>query len=379
MKIKPILYSLGLAALAACTSGQPMSQGTAQPVGAEEPNAHGLYYYLPTTSLQIEITAEKRIRKAGPFYRFSQRYLNITDVITEDTEEWVLVDAKVKTVGIPDKSRLFRVNTTGFPSMAALTLSEEAVLLGLNLSPQRQFSRGAEQPYESDSPMGPKYSRGHGNAFNKEPLTLAEINFNDVPMSEEQLIKSSTTAMAEEVAKEIYRIREIRTEIISGDLQVSGDVKVLLEEMDKLEKAYLSLFVGKEIKGRVTKVFDYYPGPERSINTVLIRFSDKKGFLDKMDVSGTPVYLEVEVLDGNNTDYVALETPKSENNRGLTYINPAKARVRVIDRTVQLLSEEVFLAQYGQLLRLAADLTDGPGVGVELDPATGALRRIFTK
>lgn len=378
MKIKPILFSLGLAALAACTSGRPLSQGTAQPVGSEEPNAHGLYYYLPTTSLQIEITAEKRIRKAGPFYRFSQRYLNITDVKTEDSEEWSLVDAKVRTVGQPDKSRLFKVNTVGFPSMAALTLSKEGVLLGLNLPPHRQFSRDAEHPFGFEPSMGWGHPRGDGKAT-KEALTLAEVNFNDVPMSEEQLIKSSTTAMAEEVAKEIYRLREIRTEIISGELQVSGDVKVLLEEMDRLEKAYLSLFVGKEIRERVTRVIDYYPGPERSINTVLIRFSDKKGFLDKMDVSGTPVYLEVEVLDGNNTDYVALETPKSENTRGLTYINPAKARVRVIDRTVQMLSEEVFLAQYGQLLRLPADLIDGPGVGVELDPATGALRRIFNK
>jgi hypothetical protein len=121
------------------------------------------------------------------------------------------------------------------------------------------------------------------------------------------------------------------------------------------------------------------PGPEKSVNTVLLRFSSQKGFLDQMDVSGTPVYIEVEVGEVPDQNFIALENDKSLNRGGLAYNVPARAQVKIIDRTLLLNSGEVFLAQFGQLLRLPANLLDAPNVGVELEPATGALKRIFYK
>ena len=354
-----LLAAILMIALAGCSSNQSISTGSVVPVASELPNAHGLYYYLPKTALQIELIAEKRVQKAGPFYRYAQRYLNISDVITEDKDEWVIVDAQVTTVGEPDKSKLFRVNSSGFPSMAALNLTEEGVLLGVNLPPKK----------EASALESPKVST--------KPVSLADVNFNDAPLTEEQLIKSSTLAMAEELAKEIYHLREIRNEILKGEMETGANMKELLAEMDRVEKAYLSLFTGKTVTERVSAFYHFLPEPEKSINTVLLRFSDRNGFLDKMDVSGTPIYIEVEVAQTDSNNYVALENDKSPNRRGLVYNNPAKANVRIIDRTLLLRSQEVLLGQHGQVLRLPADLTDAPGVGVELDPATGALKRVF--
>ncbi|GAO31575.1 DUF4831 family protein [Geofilum rubicundum] len=353
---------MGLLVLAGCTANQSLSTGSVEPVGADAPTGHGLHYYLPKTAIQVEMIAEKRIQKVGPFYRFAQRFLNISDVITEDKEEWQIVGAKIHTVGVPDKAKLFRVNTSGAPSMAALNLTPEGVLKGLNWS-------GSTHSAEKTTPL-----------MQEKVIEKDDVNFRDAPLTEEQLIKSSTAAMAEEVAKEIYHLREMRHAVISGEVTVGGSLEAALDEMARLEEAYLALFTGKVKTQRVSRFYDYVPGPEKSINTVLLRFSAQNGFLDHMDVSGTPVYLEVEVGEElPSEDFLALEDEKSPNRRGLAYNVPALARVKIIDRTLLLNSGEVYLAQYGQLLRLPANLLDAPNVGVELDPATGALKRIFYK
>jgi hypothetical protein len=305
--------------------------------------------------------AEKRIQKTGPFYRYAQRFLNISDVITEDMEEWQIVGARIHTIGVPDRGKLFRVVTTGTPSVAALNISSEGVLQGLNGSDAT--------PYAPEVPVLDQESI----------IEAADVDFRDAPLTEEQLIKSSTAAMAEEVAKEIYRLREMRIDIVSGDVPVGGSIEPVLAEMARLEQAYLALFTGKVVTQRVSQYYAYVPGPEKSVNTVLLRFSAQNGFLDKMDVSGTPVYLEVEVGEVPDQNYIALEDDKSPNRRGLAYNVPARAHVKIVDRTLLLSSQEVFLAQYGQLLRLPASLLDAPNVGVELEPATGALKRIFYK
>ncbi len=355
------LIIIGLLALAGCSSNQSLSTGSIEHVSADAPSGHGLYYYLPKTAIQVEMMAEKRIQKAGPFYRFAQRFLNISDVITEDKEEWLIVGAQIRTIGVPDRGKLFRVNSSGAPSMAALNLTNEGVLQGLNWSGGADLSQKA-------------------TILDQEKvIEAADVDFSDAPLTEEQLIKSSTAAMAEEVAKEIYHLREMRNAIVNGEVSVGSSVETVLAEMARLEQAYLALFIGKVETQRVSRYYDYVPGLEKSVNMVLLRFSSQSGFLDRMNVSGTPVYLELEVGEVPDQNFIALEDDKSPNRRGLAYNVPALGHVKIIDRTLLLSSEEVFLAQFGQLLRLPANLLDGPNVGVELEPATGALKRIFYK
>jgi len=359
--INRIYIIIGLIFLVGCSSKQNLSTAKVEPVNSEAPTGHGLYYYLPKTAIQVEVIAEKRVQKAGPFYRFAQRFLNISDVITENKVEWQIIGAQVSTTGVRDSEKLFRVVSSGTPSMAALNLTKQGVLSGINC---KSTNDDLLEKVTTDE---------------DEIIEASDINFNDVPLTQEQLIKSSTAAMAEEVAQEIYNLRDMRKDIISGEVSVGDSPEVVLAEMDKLEQAYMSLFTGRVQTQRVSRLYTYLADSEKSVNTVLLRFSSEKGFLDKMDVSGTPVYFEMEVGEVANQDFISLEDVKSSDNRGLAYNVPAPAQVRIVDRTLLLIKKEVALAQYGQLLRLPADLLDQSNVGIELDEATGALKRVFYK
>lgn len=362
MRAFVIIFSFFLS-LSACSSGQKVThRGVVKQTAATTPSHHGLWYYLPKTVVQVEMVAEKRVYKAGPFYRFSQRFLNISDVVTQDKEEWVLVDAKISTFGKADQARLFSVTTSGQPALAALNLSQEGVLLSVN---HLSNYRGSI----ADAKFADKF------------ISLGSVNFNDTPYSEEQLIKTSTTAMAEEVAKEIYRLRALRKDLLQGDLDLLPPDGIAYEkalaDIDRLEKAYLQLFVGKKEVQRVSKFYDFTPEQSATLESVLLRFSDLNGFLDGKDVSGTPVYIEIEIKNGEGQNLVEVEEVKDKSNRGLIYCQPASAVVKIIDRTLLLSSKEVGLAQFGQLLRLPADLLDSQKVGVVMNPSTGAIEQIL--
>lgn len=362
MRAFVIILTLFLS-LSACSTGQKVvHSGVVKQTNTTTPSHHGLWYYLPKTVVQVEMVAEKRVYKAGPFYRFSQRFLNISDVVTQDKEEWVLVDAKISTFGKADYTRLFSVSTSGQPALAAINTSQDGVLLSIN-HPSNYISPNSDAKSLDDF------------------ISLESVNFNETPFSEEQLIKTSNTAMAEEVAKEIYRLRALRKDLLQGDLDLLPPDGIAYEkalaDIDRLEKSYLQLFVGKKEVQRVSRFYDFTPDESSSLESVLLRFSDRNGFLDGQDVSGTPVYIEVEIKNGEKQNFVKSEDVKDKSNRGLVYCQPATAEVKIIDRTLLLSSQEVSLAQFGQLLRMPADLLDSQKVGVVLNPSTGAIEKIL--
>ncbi len=362
---KNIFIITVLLTLISCSSNKEIvNKGVVKKSQERVPTESGLWYYLPKTVVEVEVTAEKIIHKVGPFYRFSQRFLNLSDVVSENKETWVISDAKITTYGIPDKEKLFSINTTGLPSLAAISLDENGVLRSVNL---HQRGKRKEDIKE----------------FVKPIKSIEEINFDDVPYTEEQLIKTSTAAMAEEVAKEIYRLRALRKDILEGEIDnLPPDgyaYEQTLAEIKRQEQAYLELFTGKKIVQKQTKVFKYIPEKDYYYNDVLFRFSEKSGFLRENDVSGTPVYIEFEVLEGVNEDLVSQENEKDASNRGLIYCQPGVANVKIIDRTVQLIEKDVNIAQFGKILRMPADILENKDAGVILDGSTGAVKNVVIK
>ncbi len=362
--MKNIIFVFTALFLFACNVQQPVFKATIDQTGPGAAATEGIYYYLPKTAIRVEVTAEKTIEKAGPFYRYSQRYLNLSDVITEDREEWRIGTARINTTGVPHPERRFRINAEGTPSAAAVSLTPNGILRGLNLFMQPAFEPEAE------------------TSVSHLPPDSETLNFDDVPFTEEQLLKTSTAAMAEEVAKEIYRLRQSRSRILESDAQLlppdEGAYQSVLNQLDELEKKFLSLFKGKKVTHKITRTYFFIPDTLNQGNQVLFRFSAQNGFLEPLDVSGTPVYIDLK-SEGALPQTLSLQaTDKNDPERGLVYCTPATARVRIIDRTLLLTEREVQLGQFGALRRMPSSMLNTPGTIVVIDPATGGLLQVLT-
>lgn len=362
--MKKLLIALIPLSLLACTTQLPVTEARVDRAAPGATSLEGIYYFLPKTAIRVEVTADKIIEKTGPFYRYSQRYLNLSEVITEDSEAWQIRSASITTAGIPDAERRFRITAQGAPAAAAVSLTPDGILKGLNLFMDLPF----QAPFHSD--------------FSPSTASSRAVTFDDVPYTEEQLQKTSTAAMAEEVAKEIYRLRNNRTRIVESEAQLlppdEGAYHIVLQELEKQENKFLSLFKGKRETQTITKTFTFIPDTLKEGNQVLFRFSAQNGFLEPLDVSGTPVYIDINADDKSTDEKIITPGEKEEMPRGLVYCIPSAAKVKVIDRTVLLAESRVQLAQFGKLHRLPASLVNNPSTIVVADPATGGIMKIMT-
>jgi hypothetical protein len=265
---------------------------------------------------------------------------------------------------------MFQVTIDGVPSGAAVNLTPEGILKGINMP-----NNTHPQPNTGEHTQTV-------TTFEEISTSPDDLTFDETPFTEEQLIKTSGAATAEEVAAEIYRLRDARRRLLDSDMQTlppdDGAYKRILQGLDKMEKEYLSLFRGKQETITVSKTFTFFPDLGAPNNQVLFRFSSQKGFTDTSDMSGTPVYIEVqfdkEAIENNPTIPERTEEERS----GMIYCRPVKATVKVIDRTLLLNEKEFQIAQFGSLHQLPPSLLDNPNTSIQLDPVTGALIEIKT-
>jgi len=330
------------------------------------PTAQSLTYMLPKTTILVEIESEKVVKKTGPYFRYSQRYLNLTDVITEDSEEWVIKSINIKTKGTPNEEQRYSIISSGITSALNVNLTHKGILKGINLDE-----------------MQPK----HGLDYEKsdsEIVDLEDVNFDDIALHDELLFKTSTAAMAQEAANMIYKIRNNRIDLLSGDLEnlpPDGEAyQSVLKELNKMEHDFVSLFAGKTVTSTRKQVFEITPDPLSSYsNHVLCRFSTQKGVVDAMDITGTPIYFKLEALAFKKLENKQSETPKNGAANGLFYCIPAPAKVTILDKNKEVISENIDLAQYGQVISMLADILKQDNVQIKFCPKTGALISIGKK
>ncbi|WP_439185239.1 DUF4831 family protein [Carboxylicivirga taeanensis] len=363
-----LLLSIGVAAVfSSCAVQQTVpSKVDVQDVTTMS-NAAGnvLLYSLPTTVVRVNVEVEKTISRVGPFYRYSQKMLNISDVVTENKEEWRIKSINIETYGKPNPDRQYAISFTGQCAAPFVNLTPSGILAGIN----NESSVSASYLKDFTQPVIP---------------TINDVNFNDVPMIEKQMVKTSTAAMAEETANYIYKIRKRRFKILASDYeQLPPDgqsYEVMVRELNKLEKQHMELFVGKTETFTITKSFDIVPDKMSTSNDVLFRFSTVKGIVDKMDVSGSPVYFELDTQDFKNLQGSANVIDKKQDVRnGLFYIKPGKGLVKIIDKNVLVKEKEVYLSQYGQVVSMPANVLERDDVRIRIDSATGALQSIDKK
>ena len=118
-------------------------------------------------------------------------------------------------------------------------------------------------------------------------------------LNEEQLSAGSTAKMAESAAKQIYRIRESRINIATGDVdQLPADgesFKLIMKQLDEQEAALTEMFLGSVSKESYTETIDFNPANTVGKET-LFRFSKRLGFLDKDNLAGEPYVITVDIL-----------------------------------------------------------------------------------
>lgn len=359
---RTIRLSLGVMLFASVS----IAAQTTVKISAVKANNYGVAYTLPKTSITITATTLKTTRIAGEYYQYAERYLNISNPIRKDETVYELTNVSSISKGIPDKANSYLVEFRPNTTSPFLTLTKEGVICGIN----------------SDAAFEPKA------AIDPEPQNIAA---NPLPnprtfLSEEILSAGSTAKQAELIAKQIYKLRESKNNILTGEadnMPPDGNAyKIVMDQLNQQEKALTQMFTGKEMTEISTAEFTIVPSDKNIDRQVLFRFSKHLGIVAADDLSGAPVYLSL--VNKNPVEKPVL-SPKEEKalaekfSKGIIYNIPGKANLKISFENKEFVNREVDVVQYGQQDVLADKMFDNnkQPVKVVFFPDLGAIKQII--
>ena len=353
--MKKHFYILVLSLLSTvCLNAQTVNQ-----VQIGDNQTYGITYSLPMSEVHLSVKATCTRTKAGIFAQYAEKFLAITDAQQEDSEVWEVANITMTTQAVPDSSRTFHISCPEKAYLPSFYLTERGMLWSVNREPERPAVASA----------------GNESAPSEaEPASkLQSVNV----LNEEFLKAGSKAKQAEIAARQIYRIRESRMDLLTGDVDNlpadEGSYRLVLANLDSQEKAYLELFTGVTTSEVVVKEYAYSPKEEDT--EILFRFSSRFGFVDADDLSGEPYNIKVSVLEDNRYVPVQLNV-KAKVYNGLAYCVPGKASVSLLHGLDCLISGEYSMGQFGHVEFLpSSQFTDKKRpCSAQFNPQTGSIQ-----
>jgi hypothetical protein len=250
------------------------------------------------TTLRVDVTVERQEIVAGPYARYSQKFLGVTAPLADK------VLHKVTDV------KLLEVSANAVPQNDSTQPGDSAPFT--HMKPAKGFPR----------------------------LTVDRLSATTVSLEES----------ARRAADKIFELRRSRLDLITGNVGENvfgGGLGAALNEISNLEEEYLSLFLGRETIALEQKHYQVTPTRGHLTYTVC-RFSEEEGLVPQDEMSGAPIVLELKpVADPAAQTAVAQQKP---NSRAVPKIIPAEMTGRVIYEGSELASERFSIRQLGETI-----------------------------
>ena len=338
-----------------------MAQTKVVKKNAVKANNFGISYSLPKTSLVVEAEVTKVTCKVGPYYKYAEKYLGVKDVITADKVYYELGKVSLINKGVPDPDNTYIVEFKAGTVAPYAYLTEDGLLCSINAE---------YTPEQSEEEAAAKKNKGATKV--SDPSVF----------SEELLMAGSTARQAEVAAKQIYRIRESRLGILTGDadnLPPDGDaMKIVISELENQETALTNLFTG--VTNKETSEYEVTIVPTEDLeNEVIFRFSKQMGIVDADDLGGAPVYLDLKAIDRAPALDPKEAEKKEKSLKGIVYNVPGKASIEISMDRKSLYKGEAMITQFGTCEGLAPVMFEDKKAPVKVYfyPETGAIKQII--
>ncbi len=355
-----------------------------------------IIYSLPKTAIQIKVEIDEIHKQRGPFYMYAKKYFGTEDVIKSDLIESKISKVSMTTSPIPDPEQNYAVIPGDGSNVHLINLTTDGYITGVNLKDIqiKQFDQSQDDIQLTDQENG-KLSYADLSVWSVREAkydTLYKEVFQDsvfvkMPIVRKTMVYKSTEKQAEELANQIFLLRDDRNALLKGEgdgnkLPDGEAIKIMIDKLDKLEEEYMNLFTGKTNK--VTKYYGFIYVPNKdSINTseVLFKFTRKYGVMPINDEKGSSVSLRIvkEKNKDNVTNFVSLHKSKKlvkkQTQNGIFYRIPENANVEIMHNGNVLFRKRFNIAQFGSVNTLPLSIFK-KSISIEFYPEYGSLKSI---
>ena len=347
-----IALMLAAAVAAPAQSVQRLSAGKA--------SDYGLVYNLPLTALDITIEAELTEQEPGEFFNYANRHLSITDAIRQPSASASVRSVTVSPRGVPDDAQQwlvqFKSGTSPF-----IILNSEGVPVAVNTD---------EVPSPSAAPLP---------VARPAAPTPLETDAARQAVTQEMTRSSATSKRAELAAQRIFELREMRSDLLSGQAEnIPADgraMQLVLDNIAAQEAALTAMFAGTTKTRTVVRTVTVVPDSTGIDRMVIARLSPVDGIVDADNLAGAPITLSLTIDRRAELPLTEKGEPKRFPKGGFAYTIPGDATATVSYDGRNLATVSLPMAQAGTTFGIdPAVFTDkkAPSKAI-LDPTTGAI------
>ncbi|MBQ4499020.1 MAG: DUF4831 family protein [Alistipes sp.] len=185
-----------------------------------------------------------------------------------------------------------------------LVVESESVEVGI-------YARYAQKYFGQRAPL---VNKSECRILAAEVAILEEGDYRAKPVEEKVATRSTTPIVpinrlsisemqpeeaAREAAQQVYDLRQARLDLVTGELgdgAYGAGLQAALDELDRLEQAYLELFYGKRCR-KVEVVRCVVPVETDKKSYIVARFNAEQGVLASDDLAGEIVMLNIQPTD----------------------------------------------------------------------------------
>jgi len=355
-----------------------------------------IIYSLPKTAITVKVTAVNEVSVRGPYYQYASKYIGTDDIITNNSSVWKLGNIEISSYPVQDSSRTYVVETN-YP--CAMNFSPEGFLESVNTKPDFQERNYRDDDTHTNLTSDDLSSRRKFQDINVNRYETvfdtvlhvvdADSIFTAVPSAKKNLIRKSLEEQAQELANEIFLLRDDRNALLKGEGDgnnaPTGDaLRYMVEQLNKLEESYMSMFIGKKIKTEKTFIFNYIPTKNAKQQAPLFNFSPEYGVVPNGSKKGSPIFVEISDLGDNivvnkydnNQTTARQRTGASQSANGFAYLTNAYAIVKILQNNNSLSEKTLNINQLGTVRYLPASLMQKDGFKLILYPQTGTIKSL---
>lgn len=349
-----------------------------------ELGSKGVVYALPKAVIRVDVWVEKTTYTKGPYASYARDLLGL-QTNTAQGDSYQLRNIQLSCTHAPDEQEMYYAFLGNFAGKSAysqaIKFDETGAFAGISMQNNSPTPSSAVttalQSITNETGRPPfKY---YADLNTKDIVDTVYVRVDvDTAVIQKASLKHTTiqkdiNARAMDAAKRYMQIHKKRIDLVSGYQEIAYDgaaLKLMNEELLKLEDEYLSLFAGSY---KVSdEHYSFYCVPQTGQNNTRIpvfNFSTNAG--PQRQGGGQAVNI---VIKSNALDAQLRNIKSSGNIEGLVYRLPQTAEVWAEYQGRSYDAQMMRIPQLGVIR--AANIEDG---SFELYPSTGGVKMIEIK
>lgn len=346
----------------------------------------GIIYSLPRTIINVSLVVNKIQKTKGPYADFADKYLGLTNIITNNSTEYEIREISLTTSVEPDPEQFYFVELDDKSSKESKSIEMYLSEAGLMQDAAEVSKLKNVRIANSDNQKEPENTFSdilNPSWFERVDTIIRRVSVDTTTIEQKVFRKTTTGKSAEQKAKDaadvILKLDESKLNLISGYQEVGyerGSLEYMCNQLEALKAGYLPLFKGITSSTSTTVNYSFVPKPGETEQTItLCKFSKMKGTIEKSASGGDPVtiFMESQELTKNISEYIKAKKTSDKHMHGFSYRIPDNAKVS-IKVGGQTKVEAIFsVNQLGVISSIPASNFSS----LRLHPATGSIKRVI--